>query len=108
MNNEIYAGALELIPGYLRNEVKLDAVLSSKAEEIRLRAGRKATVLVGEREIITGKIPITSLDLERVLEIATGASAYSFASRIYYGERRIQNRRLRQCCSEKRRDSGLS
>ena len=77
MNNEIYAGALELIPGYLRNEVKLDAVLLAKAEEIRLRAGRKATVLVGEREIITGKIPITSLDLERVLEIATGASAYS-------------------------------
>lgn len=77
MKNEMYASAIELLPEYLRCEVYLDARLSAKAEEIRLRTGRKASVITGDGEIVTGKVPIEPSDLERILEIATGASAYS-------------------------------
>ncbi len=77
MRDEMYTSALKLLPEYLRSEVYLDNRFSESAEEIRLRTGRKASVLTGGREIITGKTPIESPDLERVLEIATGASAYS-------------------------------
>ncbi|MBQ8831754.1 MAG: stage III sporulation protein AA [Oscillospiraceae bacterium] len=72
-----YDLAVKLLPEYLRCEVQLDMRLSAKAEEIRLRAGRKASVLVGESEVVTGSRCIDSADIERVAEIATEASVYS-------------------------------
>lgn len=79
MNNGIekYRAAAALLPEYMRDEVCLEGRLCLQAEEIRLRAGRKASVLLGDGELVTGTRPVTPRDLECVLEIATGASAYS-------------------------------
>ena len=82
---EKYADAMKLLPEYLRCEVNLDDNSSVKAEEIRLRAGRKASVLIGDDEVVTGSRCVTLGDLEKILEIATGASAYAARESIRSG-----------------------
>ena len=74
---EKYEAATALLPEYMRTEVCIPERLCMQAEEIRLRVGRKASVLLGDGELVTGTMPVLSRDLEYVLEIATGASAYS-------------------------------
>lgn len=55
-------------------------------EEIRMRAGQRATVLLGSREL---ELPecrkVTVRDLEAVLELATGASVHAAADSIRRG-----------------------
>ena len=71
----IRRSALELLDGY-----------KETAEEIRLRIGEKPTILIGEKEMDIPKTePITRQDLQRVLELTTGASPYASAEAIRKG-----------------------
>ena len=80
-----YNRAAELLPEYLRPEIKLPQRMCLQAEEIRLRAGKCASVLLSEGEFITGTRPVTQEDLNRVVEIATGASVYSVRDTVKAG-----------------------
>jgi len=55
----------------------LSAEQKSAAEEIRLRCGYPVTVLQFDGEYALGQTPVTLEDIETLLEIATGASAYT-------------------------------
>lgn len=80
-----YENAVSLLPEYLRQEAALPRRLYARAEEIRLRAGRKVSVLLAEGELVTGEKTITAEDLGGVIEVATGASAYSVRDSVKAG-----------------------
>ena len=73
----IYNRVQTLLPSSLREEISVSDKLGKRVEEIRLRAGRKASVLISEGEIITGSRPVETTELEGIVEIVTGASAYA-------------------------------
>lgn len=75
--HEGYEGAAVLLPENLRIQAALNEKQGEKAEEIRLRAGKPISVLLPEGEIVIGNTPVTERDIQGVLEIATGASAYA-------------------------------
>ncbi len=72
-----YNRVFALLPSSLRGEIKVSDKLGKQAEEIRFRAGRKASVLISEGEIVTGTRPVEVIELEGIMEIVTGASAYA-------------------------------
>ena len=72
-----YARAVSLLPERIREEAKLPERMQIQTEEIRLRAGRKLSVVLPEGEIVIGRRELTSEELCSVVEIATGASAYA-------------------------------
>ena len=79
--------AARLLPPCLRSEVlNLPENVTDKAEEIRLRAGRAPTLVISgdETEILTTH-RITASELQLVLEIATRASAHTYADSIRQG-----------------------
>lgn len=65
---------LDLLPLRLRKEV---SARIGSVEEIRLRSGRRPTLLINGREEPAGMEPITADDLLRILERATGASLHT-------------------------------
>jgi len=83
--SEKFKAAVRLLPENMRGEVSLAPRLCARAEEIRLRSGRRVSVLLDEGELVTGTRPVTPHDLERILEIATGASAYAARESIKSG-----------------------
>lgn len=87
INGEGYERAAELLPSRLREAaMALCDAKRFEAEEIRLRAGRGATILLGhgEESIFPG-YKVTSCDLRTVLEIATAASAHAEADSLRQG-----------------------
>ncbi|MDR1299653.1 MAG: stage III sporulation protein AB [Oscillospiraceae bacterium] len=73
-----YDGAAALLPGALRRRaMALGVEERAEAEELRLRAGRRLSVVLpgGEREL--GGDALTQRELDGVLELATGASAHT-------------------------------
>ena len=74
---ESYIRAMSVLPAVLHDQVRLSEALMAKAEEIRLRMGRPVSVLLPEGELVTGTRPVTREDISGVIEIATGASAYT-------------------------------
>ena len=79
--------AVRLLPPCLRSEVlELPERLTDGAEEIRLRAGRAPALVLsgGELEILPTR-RITASELQLVLEIATRASAHTYADSIRLG-----------------------
>ncbi len=79
--------AARLLPPCLRAEVlNLPEDATDKAEEIRLRAGRAPTLVIAGDEIeILPTHRITASELQLVLEIATRASAHTYADSIRQG-----------------------
>lgn len=87
INGDGYVCAAELLPLKLREAaMALCKARRIDAEEIRLRAGQGATVLLGygEESILPG-YKVTSNDLRTVLEIATAASAHTEADSLRQG-----------------------
>lgn len=81
--NEVAA----LLPPELRGRAEvLPALVKRRVEEIRLRAGRTPTVVVGRDELpLPGEGIVSRRDLERTVEIATRASAHTALERVRQG-----------------------
>ena len=79
--------AARLLPPCLRTEVlNLPEDETDKAEEIRLRAGRAPALVISGQELeILPAHRITASELQLVLEIATRASAHTYADSIRQG-----------------------
>ncbi|PKM74094.1 MAG: stage III sporulation protein AB [Firmicutes bacterium HGW-Firmicutes-16] len=89
MTNTIqeFIRAARLLPPCLRTEVlNLPDGATDRAEEIRLRVGRAPTLVVSGDEVeILPMHKITASELQLVLEIATRASAHTYADSIRQG-----------------------
>lgn len=74
-----YERAVNLLPAGVRNAaLALSDKEKNAAEELRLRIGEVPTVLISDREIdLPMADRVTRRDLQRVLELATGASPYA-------------------------------
>ena len=84
---EEFQRAVRLLPTSLRAAVSaLPESITGRAEELRLRAGRPMSVVVGDRETaIAPGVYITPAELQMVLEIATRASVHSYSESIRQG-----------------------
>lgn len=79
--------AVKLLPPNLRDlALKTPMIVAEKAEEIRLRAGKQMTIVLGSEEIeVAERHAVTNNELQIVLEIATRASAHSYTDSIKNG-----------------------
>ena len=78
-----YEKALELLPRRLLTECS--GIAASEAEEFRLRAGRRATILIRGTETPISSVPVDISDIECVIERATNASVHTVQSCIAKG-----------------------
>ena len=78
-----YEQALGLLPRRLLTECS--DIPSSEAEEFRLRAGRRATLLIGGTETPISSVPVDTSDIDSVIERATNASVHTAQSSIAKG-----------------------
>jgi stage III sporulation protein AA len=86
MDCPAFNGAAALLPREVRNQLyALSADIKTRAEEIRLRAGHPPSILLPEGERTTSCDPVSAALLSSVVEIATGASAYSSRSTMARG-----------------------
>lgn len=76
MADEKYSGALRLLPPRLRS-LAMQLENGGQAEEIRLRSGFPASVLLPDGEVSLGGDAVLHAELDAVVEIATGASLHS-------------------------------
>ena len=77
-----YQEALKLLPPEI---VGVFRAYHGQAEELRLRRGQAPHVYDGCRELALDHVPLTELDLRRVLERATGASLHTAATALRRG-----------------------
>ena len=82
-----YRQVAALLPPCLRRRAEaLPVPAARRVEEIRLRAGRSPTVVVGGEELpLPGEGTVTVRDLELVIEIATQASAHAALEQVRQG-----------------------
>ena len=78
-----YEKALELLPRRLLTECS--GIAASEAEEFRLRAGRRATLLIRGTETSISSVPVDTSDIDCVIERATNASVHTVQSCIAKG-----------------------
>ncbi len=78
-----YEKALGLLPRRLLTECS--DIPAAEAEEFRLRAGRRATLLVGGAETPISSVPVDTSDIDSVIERATNASVHTAQSSIAKG-----------------------
>lgn len=78
--------AAMLLPQPFRGALMSEYGRKAPPEEVRLRAGQAATVFIDGTELeLAGCRPVTSRDIESVIELATGASAHTAADSIRRG-----------------------
>ncbi len=80
--------AAALLPRELREPLeRLDPSVQARTEELRLRVGRPGTLVLpeGEQPVPGWTEPLASADLDRVLEIATQASAHAALAQVRGG-----------------------
>lgn len=83
---EYFDEAVALLPPALRREAEaLPPLVRRRVEEIRLRAGRSPTVVIGADELPLAQTPVEHRDLELTLEIATRASAHTALESVRQG-----------------------
>ena len=82
-----FSDAADLLPGEIRRAaLQMPERARSTVEEFRLRVGELPTALIHEEEQeLFGTVHVTKKDLQRVLELATGASPYASAAAIRRG-----------------------
>ena len=78
-----YEKAIELLPRRLLTECS--GIAASEAEEFRLRAGRRATLLIRGTETPISSVPVDTSDIDCVIERATNASVHTVQSCIAKG-----------------------
>ena len=101
--------AAVLPPGLRQRAMALPEQVREGAEELRLRALRRPTVVVGEEELpLEGAAEVSADDLERVLEIATQASAHAALEKVRRGWFTLRGGcRLGLCGQAAAQDRGL-
>lgn len=78
--------ASALLPPALRRQAEaLPPLVKRRVEEIRLRAGRSPTAVVGGDELPLSHLPVEQRELELTMEIATRASAYTAIESVRQG-----------------------
>lgn len=78
--------AMLLLPQTMRGNIRqLSSEKRKTAEEIRLRRGKPASVVLPDGEIDVGTEPVQRSDIDSLLDIATRASAHSFRESIKNG-----------------------
>ncbi len=86
MRKEKYEGAVRLLPFHSRQyAMEIDEKLASQVEEFRLRTGKPVSALINGREYSIGKDNVTINDLNTLIELSTGASAYSCREQLKNG-----------------------
>lgn len=78
-----YEKALGLLPRRLLAECS--DIPAAEAEEFRLRAGRRATLLIRGAETPISSVPVDTSDIDSVIERATNASVHTAQSSIAKG-----------------------
>ena len=77
-DSEGFENAAALLPQDMRAQLmELPEPLRTGAEELRLRSGRRLSLLLAEGESPVGARPVQPRDLDTVLENATRASAHT-------------------------------
>lgn len=86
MDKTPYIQAASVLPLRLRREaLALPEPRQQLAEEIRLRTGWPMTAVIGEEEIPLGDAPVTSSELEQLLELGSRASVHAVLPQIRRG-----------------------
>ena len=81
-----FLAAAALLPGTLRRRfLALEPEERARCEEVRLRRGREAAVLLAGREYGLGTGPVTESDVRAVMEAATGASLHAAGEQLRRG-----------------------
>ena len=108
-NVQAYQQAIQVLPVHLRKEaLTLPHQAQSRAEELRLRAGRPMSVVLPEGEHSLGGPAVGRRDLEQMVEIASRASLHAVLDQVCRGYLTIEGgHRIGLCGTVSMRDGSV-